>query len=405
MLKGKKILLGITASIAAYKTATLVRLLVREGAEVKVVMTPMAKEFISPVTLSALSGNPVSSDFFSGADGTWHSHIELGTWADLFLIAPLTACTMGKMANGIADNLLVATYLSARCPVMIAPAMDMDMYSHPSSSRNLEILKSYGVRIIEPVTGELASGMYGKGRMEEPEQILNLVAEQLQASLKEKKKPIDLSGLRVLLTAGPTHEPLDPVRYIGNHPSGKMGYALAAAAYEAGAIVTLISGPVSQSLPAGKIKLLKVQTAAEMYEACMKEFPSCDVAIMAAAVADYTPQKFSAGKKKKTGDGWSLQLKPTVDIAAELGRRKKEKQILIGFALETGDELANAREKLQKKNLDFIVLNSLNDPGAGFGTETNKISIIDKHNNLTEYGLKKKEETAADILAKLSEYV
>ena len=403
-LKDRKILLGITASIAAYKSAILVRLLIREGAEVKVIVTPMAREFISPVTLSALSGNPVCCEFFSGNDGTWHSHIELGSWADLFLIAPLTACTMGKMANGIADNLLVATWLSARCPVMVAPAMDMDMFQHPSTRQNLEILQSFGVQIIEPVTGELASGLYGKGRMEEPEKIVSMVLEQLSGQPPEKKKPVDLTGLRILITAGPTHEPLDPVRYMGNHSSGKMGYALAQAACDAGARVTLISGPVLLEPPGG-IRLLRTVTASEMFEACMNEFNLCDVAIMAAAVADYTPEQYEPEKIKKSGREWSLRLKPTRDIAAELGRRKTDKQVLVGFALETEDEMANARKKMSKKNLDFIVLNSLNDPGAGFGEETNKITIIDKNNNVTEYGLKKKEDTAIDILAKLQEYV
>ena len=403
-LKGRKILLGITASIAAYKSAILVRLLIREGAEVKVIVTPMAREFISPITLSALSGNPVCCEFFSGNDGTWHSHIELGSWADLFLIAPLTACTMGKMANGIADNLLVATWLSARCPVMVAPAMDMDMFQHPSTRQNLEILQSFGVRIIEPVTGELASGLYGKGRMEEPEKIVSMVLEQLSGQPPEKKKPVDLTGLRMLITAGPTHEPLDPVRYMGNHSSGKMGYALAQAACDAGARVTLISGPVLLEPPGG-IRLLRTVTASEMFEACMNEFNLCDVAIMAAAVADYTPEQYEPEKIKKSGREWSLRLKPTRDIAAELGKRKTDKQVLVGFALETEDEMANARKKMSKKNLDFIVLNSLNDPGAGFGEETNKITIIDKNNNVTEYGLKKKEDTAIDILAKLQEYV
>lgn len=403
-LKDRKILLGITASIAAYKSAILVRLLIREGAEVKVIVTPMAREFISPVTLSALSGNPVCCEFFSGNDGTWHSHIELGSWADLFLIAPLTACTMGKMANGIADNLLVATWLSARCPVMVAPAMDMDMFQHPSTRQNLEILQSFGVQIIEPVTGELASGLYGKGRMEEPEKIVSMVLEQLSGQPPEKKKPVDLTGLRILITAGPTHEPLDPVRYMGNHSSGKMGYALAQAACDAGARVTLISGPVLLEPPGG-IRLLRTVTASEMFEACMNEFNLCDVAIMAAAVADYTPEQYEPEKIKKSGREWSLRLKPTRDIAAELGRRKTDKQVLVGFALETEDEMANARKKMSKKNLDFIVLNSLNDPGAGFGEETNKITIVDNNNNVTEYGLKKKEDTAIDILAKLQEYV
>jgi phosphopantothenoylcysteine decarboxylase/phosphopantothenate--cysteine ligase len=405
MLQGKKILLGVTAGIAVYKSASLIRLLIGEGAEVKVIMTPMARKFISPVTFSVLSGNPVSCDFFSETDGTWYSHIELGSWADLFLIAPLTACTMGKMVNGIADNLLVATWLAARCPVILAPAMDVDMYQHPSTKRNLEILQSYGNQIIEPATGELASGLYGKGRMEEPEKIISIVIEHLQGTKPEKKKPVNLTGLRILITAGPTHEPVDPVRYIGNNSSGKMGYALAQAAGNAGAVVTLISGPVNLPPPPGSIKLLKVTTADEMYETCMNEFAGCDVAIMAAAVADYTPESYSSHKMKKAEEEWCLKLRPTKDIAAELGKRKKEKQVLIGFALETENELQHALEKIKRKNLDFIVLNSLNDPGAGFGYETNKVTIIDKHNKMTDYGLKTKEHAANDILIKLMDYV
>jgi len=401
MLQGKKILLGVAASIAAYKSVSLVRLLVKEGAEVQMILTPPAKEFVSTVTLSALSGNPVLTEFFSGSDGSWNSHVEMGIWADLFLIAPVTASTMGKMVNGIADNLLIATYLSAKCPVILAPAMDLDMYQHPSTKRNLEILRSYGNQIIEPATGELASGLHGKGRMQEPEEIIDY----LNAQTGNEKKAGNLSGLRILITAGPTHEPIDPVRYVGNHSSGKMGYALARKIAEAGASVILVSGPTEQTIENNSVTLIKVQSAAEMYESCMKHFPSCNVGIMAAAVADYTIRDYSDQKIKKKVGELILQMKPTRDIAAELGRRKTKGQILVGFALETENELENARKKLERKNFDFLVLNSLNDEGAGFGTDTNKITIIDRHNITKEYGLKDKSSVAGDIINKLMEYV
>ncbi len=402
MLQGKKILLGVTASIAAYKSVSLVRLLVKEGAEVKVILTPPAKEFVSSVTLSALSGNPVLTEFFSGSDGSWNSHVEMGIWADLFLVAPVTASTMGKMVNGIADNLLIATYLSAKCQVILAPAMDLDMYQHPSTKRNLEILRSYGNQIIEPATGELASGLHGKGRMQEPEEIINYLNSQPGP---EKKNDCNLNDIRVLITAGPTHEPIDPVRYIGNNSSGKMGFALARKIAEAGASVILISGPTAQAIDHKSVTLIRVRSAAEMYESCIVQFPSCKVGIMAAAVADYTIGDYSDEKIKKKDGELLLRMKPTRDIAAELGKRKTREQVLVGFALETENELENARKKLERKNFDFLVLNSLNDDGAGFGYDTNKITIIDRHNNTIKYGLKDKSDVAGDIIDKLMEYV
>jgi len=326
----------------------------------------------------------------------------MGIWADIYLIAPVTASTMGKMVNGIADNLLIATYLSAKCQVILAPAMDLDMYQHPSTKRNLDILRSYGNLIIEPATGELASGLHGKGRMQEPEEIIDYLNSQPG---KEKKKPGKLSGLEVLITAGPTREPIDPVRYIGNHSSGKMGVALAEKSAEAGARVILVSGPTEQVIKNNSISLIRVTTAAEMYESCIKQFSSCNVGIMAAAVADYTIQDYSDQKIKKKDDELVLRMKPTLDIAAELGKRKRKKQVLVGFALETENELENARSKLERKNFDFLVLNSLNDEGAGFGYDTNKITIIDRNNKNKEFGLKDKNGVAEDIVNKLMEYV
>ena len=407
MLKGKKILLGITASIAAYKAATIIRLLVKEGAEVQVIMTPPSKEFITPVTLSALSGNPVLSDFFSGGDGRWNSHVELGLWADIFLVAPVTASSMGKMVNGIADNLLLATYLSCKCPIFIAPAMDLDMFAHPSTSRNIEILKSYGNQVIEPGTGELASGLYGKGRMEEPEVILNILQQSLATSSKtgQKKKAERLRGHKILINAGPTHESIDPVRYIGNHSTGKMGFAIAEAVAAEGAQVILVAGPTSLSTTHPSIIRIDVTTAAEMASACMEQFVHCRVGIMTAAVADYAPCEKSGQKLKSSSDSLTIELEPTIDIAAELGKRKTGKQVLVGFALETENEKGNARKKISKKNLDFIVLNSLRDEGAGFAYDTNKISIIDADNNVSDFELKSKAEVALDILNKLIEYI
>ena len=393
-LEGKKILLGITGSIAAYKAAILLRLLTREGADVRVVMTPAAKEFITPVTMSALSGHPVVSEFFASNDGTWHSHVDLGLWADSMVIAPLTAATMGKMAHGIADNMLVTTYLSARCPVFVAPAMDLDQFGHPSTQQNLDILKSYGNIVIEPGEGALASGLHGKGRMEEPEKIVELVV----AALDSKKK---LLNKTFLVTAGPTYEKIDPVRFIGNYSSGKMGFAIASELAAQGARVILVTGPTYLTLSNPMVEVIRVESAREMLEASVKHFGTCDGAIMSAAVADFTPARPAAQKTKRGNENWSLELEPTTDIAAALGASKRENQVLVGFALETHDELANARLKLAKKNLDLIVLNSLNDPGAGFGTDTNKVTILDRYNNSEEFELKSKASVAADIVQKI----
>ncbi|QGY47243.1 bifunctional phosphopantothenoylcysteine decarboxylase/phosphopantothenate--cysteine ligase CoaBC [Maribellus comscasis] len=393
-LEGKKIILGITGSIAAYKAAILLRLLVKEGAEVQIVITSAGKEFITPVTLSALSGKPVISEFFGANDGTWHSHVDLGLWADLMIIAPATASTIGKMAHGIADNMLVTTYMSAKCPVMVAPAMDLDMFSHPSNQKNLATLKSYGNNIIEPGEGFLASGLEGKGRMEEPEKILELVA----AFFSRKKK---LLNKTFLVTAGPTFEKIDPVRFIGNYSSGKMGYAIAEELAGSGAKVILVSGPVNLEVANSNISLVSVESAEEMYLECQKYFSVTDGAVMCAAVADFTPLQPEITKTKRGKNNWNLELKPTADIALSLGEVKKKNQVLAGFALETNNELENASQKLHKKNLDFIVLNSLNDPGAGFQTDTNKITIIDKDNNHQNFELKSKKEVAVDIVNKI----
>jgi len=389
-------LLGITGSIAAYKAATLTRLLVKEGAKVKVVMTPLAKEFITPVTMATLSNNPVMSDFFSYDDGDWHSHVALGVWADLFLIAPASANTMAKMATGVCDNLLLTTYLSMRCQVMLAPAMDMDMYAHPATQGNLSILKSRGNIILEPSSGELASGLSGKGRMEEPEEILEAVKKHFS-----KKKSLD--GKKILITAGPTYEPIDPVRFIGNYSSGKMGFAIAIKSAEMGAQVDLICGPASGLPTHPLIKIHQVKTAGEMFAAAVKLFKKSDVAVMAAAVADFTPEKVAPEKIKRKGDEMIIKLVPTKDIAAELGKAKTKKQVLVGFALESQDEMKNAVKKLKSKNLDLIVLNSLRDKGAGFGFDTNKITVIDKDNKICNFELKHKNEVAADILDKIIE--
>ncbi|MDB4584068.1 bifunctional phosphopantothenoylcysteine decarboxylase/phosphopantothenate--cysteine ligase CoaBC [Draconibacterium sp.] len=393
-LEGKNIILGITGSIAAYKAAILLRLLIKEGARVQVIITKAGKEFITPVTLSALSGKPVISEFFGATDGTWNSHVDLGMWADIMLVAPATASTIGKMANGIADNMLVTTYMSAKCPVYIAPAMDLDMFAHPSTQRNISILKEYGNQIIDPASGELASGLEGKGRMEEPEKILEIVVE----SFNRKKK---LRNKTFLVTAGPTFEKIDPVRFIGNYSSGKMGYALAEELEGQGAKVILISGPVSISATNKKIKIVSVETAAEMYHESVAAFPNCDGAIMCAAVADFTPVYPENQKTKRGRENWTIELKPTRDIAAALGKKKVKEQILVGFALETNNEMENAQKKLINKNLDFIVLNSLNEKGAGFQVDTNKITIIDKYNNRQSFELKSKKEVAADIVQKI----
>lgn len=390
-LKGKHIILGITGSIAAYKAAILVRLLVKEGAEVKVVMTPLAKEFITPLTLATLSKNPILVDFFNPENGDWNSHVDLGLWADLYLIAPATANTMAKMANGVADNLLLTTYLSAKCPVVIAPAMDLDMYKHPSTQRNVEILRGYGNTIIEATTGELASGLTGKGRMEEPEAIVSFVIDYLSKNGR-------FSGVNVMVTSGPTFEPIDPVRFIGNYSSGKMGTAIAESFARQGAMVKFITGPAREIPSHSNIEIIRVKTAADMYKAANEVFPNVDIAIMAAAVADFTPDSTSNSKIKRESSELSLKLKPTEDIAASLGRVKRNNQILVGFALETDDVLANAIKKIQSKNLDIVVLNSLKDPGAGFGYDTNKVTIIDKRSKTISFDLKQKTEVANDIV-------
>jgi phosphopantothenoylcysteine decarboxylase/phosphopantothenate--cysteine ligase len=394
MLKGKKIILGITGSIAAYKACYIIRGLIKRGAEVQVVITPAGKEFITPITLSALTSKPVISEFFAQRDGTWNSHVDLGLWADAMLIAPATASTIGKMANGIADNMLITTYLSAKAPVFIAPAMDLDMYAHPSTQRNLATLRSYGNHIIEPGTGFLASHLVGKGRMEEPEVIIQALDDFFSAQG-------DLQGKRVMITAGPTFEKIDPVRFVGNYSSGKMGFALAEECAERGAEVTLVAGPVQMKCRSSRIHRIDVESAEEMYAASTENFPQMDAAILCAAVADFTPEHRADVKIKREKENLTLSLKPTQDIAAALGKMKAEGQKLVGFALETTDEHNNAEGKLRRKNLDFIVLNSLNDNGAGFRCDTNKISIIDA-NGTTDYPLKPKSEVAHDIIDRLA---
>lgn len=397
-LKGKKIVLGITGSIAAYKAAVLIRLLIKKGAEVQVVITPAGKEFITPITLSALTRKPVISDFFSQRDGTWHSHVDLGLWADLMLIAPATASTIGKMAHGIADNMLVTTYLSAKSPVFIAPAMDLDMYAHPATQRNLAILRNFGNYIIEPAEGELASQLVGKGRMQEPEKIVEEIDRYFKRKHREETgESPSLFGKRVLITAGPTYERIDPVRFIGNYSSGKMGFALAEECAERGAEVILVAGPVRMEAAHPSIRRIDVESAAEMYQAAIEHFPDCDAAILSAAVADFTPEYVAGEKIKREDDDLILQLHPTQDIAAALGALKGNGQVLVGFALETNDEEAHAREKLQRKNFDFIVLNSLKDPGAGFRYDTNKVTILTEDETYP-YPLKEKSEVAIDII-------
>ncbi|KKB50250.1 bifunctional phosphopantothenoylcysteine decarboxylase/phosphopantothenate--cysteine ligase CoaBC [Parabacteroides goldsteinii] len=396
MLKGKHIILGITGSIAAYKAAYIIRALVKKGAEVQVVITPAGKEFITPITLSALSSNPVISEFFSNRDGSWHSHVDLGLWADAMLIAPATASTIGKMANGIADNMLVTTYLSCKAPVFIAPAMDLDMFAHPSTQQNLDRLRSFGNHIIEPAEGELASHLVGKGRMEEPDKIIAVLEEFFASrTVLEKKK--------IVITAGPTYEKIDPVRFIGNYSSGKMGFALAEACAQQGAEVTLIAGPVSLTTTHPNIQRIDVESAEEMYQAAMTAFPEADAGILCAAVADYRPEIQADEKIKRESKGeMMLHLVPNKDIAASLGAIKREGQVLVGFALETNNEATNAESKLKRKNLDFIVLNSLRDVGAGFRCDTNKISIIDRQGETTGYPLKSKQGVAVDIVNKLA---
>ena len=393
MLKGKKIVLGITGSIAAYKSCLIIRALIKHGAEVQVVITPSGKEFITPITLSALTHKPVISEFFSQRDGTWHSHVDLGLWADAMLIAPCTASTLGKMAHGVADNMLITTYLSMKAPVFIAPAMDLDMYQHPSTQANLQQLKSYGNHIIEPASGFLASGLEGKGRMEEPERIV----EQLD---KFFNSSADLQGKHIMITAGPTYEKIDPVRFIGNYSSGKMGYALAEECYRRGAEVTLISGPVSLSCSEG-IKRIDVESCQEMYEQAIKAFPQQHAAILCAAVADFKPENVAETKIKREKDDLLLRLKPTQDIASTLGKMKTSDQRIVAFALETNDEEQNAKQKLEKKNADFIVMNSTRNPGTTFQSDENQITIIHKEGK-KEYAKKPKTDVAKDIVDELA---
>jgi len=396
MLKGKKIIVGITGSIAAYKAAMLVRLLVKNGAEVKVIMTEAALDFITPLTLSTLSKNPVITTFKKEATGEWNNHVELGLWADALLIAPASANTIAKMANGICDNFLLATYLSARCTTYFAPAMDLDMYKHTTTVDNLKRLKSFGNKIINPGVGELASGLHGEGRMAEPEEIVFFLE-------KEFSKNLPLSKKKVLVTAGPTYEAIDPVRFIGNHSSGKMGFALAEEFARKGAEVTLVCGPNSLSLSTNTIKRVDVVSADELYEASIKAFKNADIAVLSAAVADFKPAKIASQKIKKATSSKSIELIPTKDTLAALGKLKRKNQLLVGFALETNNEIENAKQKIKNKNLDFIVLNSLNDKGAGFKSDTNKISIIDKHNKITKFELKTKFQVAQDIVNKITQ--
>ena len=403
MLKGKKIVLGITGSIAAYKACLILRLLVRQGAEVQVVMTEAGKQFITPVTLSALSGKPVVSEFFAASDGTWHSHVDLGIWADAMLIAPCTAGSLGKMAHGIADNMLITTYLSMKAPVFVAPAMDLDMYAHPSTQANIDRLRQVGNIIIEPQAGFLASGLEGKGRMEEPESIVATLEKYFEdednGHACAPQGP--LRGKKVLITAGPTYEKIDPVRFIGNYSSGKMGFALAEECSRRGADVVLVAGPVSLQSSAA-IRRIDVESADEMHAACVAEFAHADAAILCAAVADFKPAAVAAQKIKREGDGLTLKLAATHDIAAALGREKKGNQVLVGFALETNNEDTNAQKKLESKNLDFIVLNSLRNEGTCFGTDNNMVNIISATEK-RQFGFKSKSEVAKDIVDYLCE--
>lgn len=394
MLKGKKIVLGITGSIAAYKACLIIRELIKKGAEVQTVITPAGKEFITPITLSALTHKPVISEFFSQRDGTWNSHVDIGLWADAMLIAPCTASTIGKMANGIADNMLITTYLSMKAPVFIAPAMDLDMYAHPSTRQNLDKLRSYGNIIIEPQSGFLASGLEGKGRMEEPVNIVKVLDNYLYG------KKDELKGKRIIITAGPTYEKIDPVRFIGNYSSGKMGFALAEECARRGADVTLISGPTALTCSDG-IRRIDVESCQEMYDAATTDFERCDAAILCAAVADFKPENIADKKIKREKDDLLLRLCPTQDIACELGKRKRKGQRLVCFALETDNEEANARSKLKKKNCDFIVLNSTRIKDTAFRSDNNQIMIITA-NETKEYGKKNKHEVACDIIDELA---
>lgn len=399
MLKGKKIVLGITGSIAAYKACLLIRQLIKRGVEVQVVITPAGKEFITPITLSALTHKPVISEFFSQRDGTWNSHVDLGLWADAMVVAPCTASTLGKMAHGIADNMLITTYLSMKAPVFIAPAMDLDMYRHPSTQANMKTLLSYGNHIIEPESGFLASGLEGKGRMEEPE----VIADRLDQFFSENSQPSPIAGKKVVITAGPTYEKIDPVRFIGNYSSGKMGFAIAEECLRRGADVTLVAGPVSLSCSSG-IRRLDVESCQDMYDAATSEFAYADVAILAAAVADFRPALVADRKIKRGKDDMVITLCPTHDIAAALGASKKAGQTLVAFALETNDEEANAMRKLEKKNADFVVLNSLRNEGTCFRTDQNQIEIVSRDGK-TSYEKKSKADTASDIVDYLEKVV
>ncbi|MFW6268257.1 MAG: bifunctional phosphopantothenoylcysteine decarboxylase/phosphopantothenate--cysteine ligase CoaBC [Marinilabiliaceae bacterium] len=396
MLKGKKVILGITGSIAAYKAAYLLRLLITKGAEVQVIITPAGKEFITPVTLSALSGRPVLCGFFENSDGTWHSHVDLGLWADIMVVAPASANTMGKMGGAICDNLLITTYLSAKCPVLIAPAMDLDMYAHPANQRNIELLRQFGAHFAEPDSGDLASGLSGKGRMKEPENILEEI-KRILAGEKEKT----LSGKTVLVTAGPTYENIDPVRFIGNYSSGKTGFAIAGELALRGAEVHLVSGPVSLETPPGHVIRHNVASAVEMEAACRDLFPGCHAAVFSAAVADYAPADPSNEKIKRSGNELTFRLKPNPDIAANMGAMKSDSQVTLGFALETSNGEVNAIKKLEEKNFDLIVLNSANNEGEGFLSDTNRITILDRKHQAKSYPLKDKKQVAVDIVSAL----
>ena len=399
MLKGKKIVLGITGSIAAYKSCLIIRELIKSGVEVQVVITPAGKEFITPITLSALTHKPVVSEFFSQKDGTWNSHVDLGLWADAMVIAPCTAATLGKLANGVADNMLITTYLSMKAPVFIAPAMDLDMYKHASTQKNIETLRSFGNHIIEPGSGFLASGLEGKGRMEEPENIVKALADFFSTSSESQSYIEDLKDKKILITAGPTYEKIDPVRFIGNYSSGKMGFALAEECSRRGAKVVLVAGPVSLTC-SESIQRVDVESCKEMYEAAVGEFPNCDAAILCAAVADFRPEEIAEQKIKRVGDELLLKLKPTQDIAATIGSMKGEGQRIVAFALETNEEESNAQRKLAKKNADFIVLNSTRIPGTTFQADDNQITIINKEGKKS-YDKKPKTEVARDIINEL----
>lgn len=395
-MHGKHVILGVTGGIAAYKAAYLVRSLVKAGAEVKVIMTENAKKFVAPLTFSTLSGNTVYTEFFNPENGEWHSHVKLGLWADLFIIAPATANTIAKMAHGIADNLLTTTYLSARCRTLVVPAMDLDMYAHTATQENLETLRQRGVIVMDPASGQLASGLEGKGRMPEPDDILSFASNIL---IRQQ----DLAGKKILITAGPTYENIDPVRFIGNYSTGKMGYAIADECASRGADVTVVSGPVSIEPNNKQVKVVNVRSASDMFNAAESLFESSDITVLSAAVADFTPVSKADSKIKREKDNLTLELRPTVDIAASLGKRKRSNQMLVGFALETDNEELNAKSKLERKNFDFIVLNSMRNPGTCFGSDNNQIKIIDR-NNIVSYPFKSKTEVAKDIVDKIASW-